>query len=729
MLLLGDRPIRSPALDRPSALKLGASCRVALVALAFLAGCGESPVQPGNDDAPAIALSSGAAAFSGHRGAPVPEPEIVDITNGGTGTLSALSAAVAYADDSGTGWLTATLSGTSAPATLTIEVSETGMEAGSYEASVTVTASGADGERVVDVTLELAENAPPSIEITAPARAGMLQEGTFDPSDVQITGEACHPTFPITQLEVNGAPVAVSGDNLCEPFDVVQASGWGLNIIAVHAASYGRSADVVQSFLRSPEWGPLVPAPIARGVFSQFNQPVIDDGNRTDFDDWATWVHYQITPEGLDDGLPSTLFEVSQNYLLCDYDLRITKRGFAFTSREVNLTATDDGLDAEIVLHAPRLQVRARQTGCLGNVVTRDGTFSATTLRLGVIFDVTVIEGSPIVTVRTSTVRSTGPGLNLDTTGFIDLLAQEIIDTAIPVLQELVESAGERLVRQEVVPLIEILIGSTTVDASFEIGERELAINGEADIDILEDNARIALATLVTLSGPEAEQPAALGPIFTDAGPPPPFSTTGYEAAAAVRFEVINQLLWTAWQGGAFDTDDPGAHAPSGTGISGSITSLLPPVVGPGTGDHLFEVSWGDLALELEVDVDPQGDGDGSPVAIEAFASTRLGLTLEYDDEGDRLKVSSLDAEVQLQLDSGGIPSVPEGPLLAALEEVVESVVAQQLERAFSWIPIPKLDGSDVGRARPGTVVRFEEVTVGRSGNWLTMTGTLREDG
>lgn len=105
-----------------------------------------TPVNP-----PVVQLSTSAVSFAAPAGGS-PSAQAVSITNGGGGTLDGLSAQVGY--QNGSGWLSASLSGTAAPAVLTLNASTGGLSVGVWRATVTVasTSPGAQA-RTVSVTL------------------------------------------------------------------------------------------------------------------------------------------------------------------------------------------------------------------------------------------------------------------------------------------------------------------------------------------------------------------------------------------------------------------------------------------------------------------------------------------------------------------------------------------------------------------------------------------------
>lgn len=111
----------------------------------FILSCGgggsDKPTQPVNFT-PAIVLSTGIAAFSGTSGGANPAAQNIGISNGGTGTLTGITAgAVVYGAGQPTGWLTATVSGATAPTTLTLTPTAGTLLVGTYTASVAVTST------------------------------------------------------------------------------------------------------------------------------------------------------------------------------------------------------------------------------------------------------------------------------------------------------------------------------------------------------------------------------------------------------------------------------------------------------------------------------------------------------------------------------------------------------------------------------------------------------------
>lgn len=126
---------------------------------------------------PAIGVSPATVAFSTTVGQGNPAAQSVNITNSGTGTLTGLSTSISYAAGQPGGWLTATLSGTAAPATLTLQANSANLLPGTYSATVSVRSSLA-GVSEQNVTVTLTVNAVAMPAPAAPSNLSASATGT-----------------------------------------------------------------------------------------------------------------------------------------------------------------------------------------------------------------------------------------------------------------------------------------------------------------------------------------------------------------------------------------------------------------------------------------------------------------------------------------------------------------------------------------------------------------------
>ncbi len=131
-------------------------CLAAAVLAACGGGAGGGP-GPGPAPAPAISLSTNSLAFSAVVGADAPAPRTITVSNAGGGTLARPTTSVAYA--SGSGWLSASVSGSAAPYVITVQPVTGALGAGIYTAALSVESAGAS-------------NSPQTISVALDAKQG-----------------------------------------------------------------------------------------------------------------------------------------------------------------------------------------------------------------------------------------------------------------------------------------------------------------------------------------------------------------------------------------------------------------------------------------------------------------------------------------------------------------------------------------------------------------------------
>ena len=169
--------------------------------------------------------------------------QVIAITNGAGGTLEGLAAAVSYGSGQATGWLTATLNQTTAPATLALSASAATLAAGTYDATVRLTSTVA-GVAAVDV--------PVRLEVTAASGLRVFFRG-FVNNPAVFNQEVVPNAF---QPQTEGLPTI--GNGMTYGFD------FGAIFVATNAAQ-GRITGVSISDLQyggaplaNPSWADVV---------------------------------------------------------------------------------------------------------------------------------------------------------------------------------------------------------------------------------------------------------------------------------------------------------------------------------------------------------------------------------------------------------------------------------------------------------------------------------------
>lgn len=109
----------------------------------------------------AITLSPTAIAFNDTAGTPNATAQAVSVTGNGNASLNGLSVGTMTYGAGTAGWLTATLSGADAPATLTLTPANRGIAPGTYTATIPVASSVASNSPQT-VTVTFTVSAPPS---------------------------------------------------------------------------------------------------------------------------------------------------------------------------------------------------------------------------------------------------------------------------------------------------------------------------------------------------------------------------------------------------------------------------------------------------------------------------------------------------------------------------------------------------------------------------------------
>ena len=110
-------------------------------------------------DAPVLSVSTSSISFQMIEGGPNPASKLVQLNNAGAGSLSGLGIAISYGSGQPSGWLNAILSGTSAPATMTLAADAPALAPGQYSGTVQISSAGG-GVQLVLVTLDVTAGTP-----------------------------------------------------------------------------------------------------------------------------------------------------------------------------------------------------------------------------------------------------------------------------------------------------------------------------------------------------------------------------------------------------------------------------------------------------------------------------------------------------------------------------------------------------------------------------------------
>lgn len=155
----------------------------------------------------ALALSTGALTFTQQAGAAESPAQTVQLTDGGDDKVGAVSVSgISYAPGQPTGWLTATLGGSTVPATLTVRSAAGSLPPGTYNATVSVNAVGAAGvDQTVGVTFTVTEPAAIQLSASNLAFSGVRGVGTIATQTIAVTNSGGGTLTPLVASIAYGA--------------------------------------------------------------------------------------------------------------------------------------------------------------------------------------------------------------------------------------------------------------------------------------------------------------------------------------------------------------------------------------------------------------------------------------------------------------------------------------------------------------------------------------------
>lgn len=133
---------------------------------------------------PTLVASPATVQIDGEEGGAAPAPVQVSVTSTGA-AVSGLTTGIDFGGGA-TGWLQASLSGATTPASLDITPSVDGLAAGSYNATISLSGTGATAA-TLPVTLVVAEGAPPALAVSPATVTISAETGGAAPATQQLS--------------------------------------------------------------------------------------------------------------------------------------------------------------------------------------------------------------------------------------------------------------------------------------------------------------------------------------------------------------------------------------------------------------------------------------------------------------------------------------------------------------------------------------------------------------
>lgn len=629
------------------------------------------------------------------------------------------------------------------------------------------------GSFVVDSTA-------PVITITSPTRGAAILGGTAGApttdATVAITGTIEDSVSSLKSAKVNG--VSLSMDGQAKQLDINQShlSRWGLSVMTAEAEDEcGNFGYAAQSYLRSPSYyepatSVSAGATASKGITARLNKPVIDDEDRSDVDDLASLAVAAVNAQDLNDQIPDELTDtIGSKSCDCwpvsditteDDGVRVTKTG-VLTHDDIALAylrPVDGGVELSGSMSNISMPLRFRG-------VYHEGCFLVCTARtiLSLERDVQVsvssvnIEANPSISlngqspdVSCNSCISLGINnlvLDVDWGGWPwDDLFDPIVTWVKDYFEDSIVEALEEMVSDGLLAVLDDFLGSFQISEGISVGEAndplQLDLMVASGLDTLEFHgpaangyADIGLYTQVYPQQRAASiPPDAKGAIRKD-GVAPNFSNSGgYEFGLGLKDDLVNQVLWAAWYGGAFTIPEAEDLIGDDLGdIELSFEALSPPVLMPASGgSNQVELGLGDAKIDATVVLPEFG-----ALSVSMYLSAIIGgeINIEAGENASsggpaqQLSVSldTTNPEIWLEITDIGESGL-QGQMSVLFTQVMKNLVPQLVGSIVTAIPLPTFDVGGMAGLPQAEVWELQNGSLSRESDYYRLTGSLGGD-
>ena len=650
-----------------------------------------------------------------------------------------------------------------------------------YDLTVRLVSETAEGAEIEDVVVNVrVDSTPPSFDWQDFPRGFMLQEGNDDDQVVAVVAQASDLLSPLIGFSVNETQWAMpQGDTLSATLTTSETSNWGLNVLVGYAEDACGNRRVVETaYLRSGNYGQALTesrlsARHQGGIVAQLNQPVLDDGDRSDLDDLASLA--EATLRGLDLNAllapGQALVEDPINPRSCSWGQFTSDTGYRVgrhsdASRPIVLDnpkvgileAVDSGvhMTAAVGNFAFPLEASGGLIVCAGIAgvepaeISVAGTVGAQSIDVDATISLRLQDGVPEASMQSITLDTVGLYINLDC-GWADFLCDAITGTFVPLLEGLVEDAIEGVIADQVPALLEDVLGQLQIDTGFDLpAPIEMRLNLASGFDqiLFEGPAggeagfgRLGLEAQVFPSERAAFiSDNAKGEILRNSMSPD-LRRSPYAFGLALKEALVNQIFWALWYGGGLELNDLlgtlAADAPGDQEIDDilelTIRSELPPVLMTSDDDWDFTLGWGDVYLEAAVDLGPLlgGEGGEGVLNVGAYLSAMLSAEIDIDPTTNEL-VAIFDDEPMIAVEVVSIDDEGyQGVMSDLLRKVLKLLMPRLLGSAIGSFPLPEFDLSALagdGILPEGAVWRISGAELENDSNsrYIYVTGSLQ---
>lgn len=576
----------------------------------------------------------------------------------------------------------------------------------------------------------------PLIEVFYPPRGAMIKG---PPDVITVTGRVTSEGGPITQFLVNDSPVSLKADGT---FSRSLPTRSGINILRLAATNAaGGMVTGVRAFAFSHHFYPTDPsnpkaAEIPDGLRVYLGPTVFDDNDPTTQDDFATLILLMLKGMDLAALIPDPLAQTQ--ILQCQATIRA--KNIQFKGPDLDLVPINGGLRARVRLTNISLDIQAQMSGFLcpsasGKVQAQGITVEA---------DLLVSVPKPgQVKVLLANEKATITGLDITLDGLLGFLFNWLVD----LFEGTITAQLEQMVVAQLAqfaPLLEDALESLAIEQTLTIppligSGKPVPVTLRAVLSSARfDTSGADIGLTATALAPKAIPYQPLGSLARSAcllpSEPPFHFIEMNELEFALFDDLVNQVLYSVWYGGALEITLGEADLPPGTpldqyGVANlvlDVSFLLPPVLTSCTPMEKFKAQVGDVHVHASMTL------MGQPIEMDAYASAEAELLIDVQNTpaGAELAfgIQNIDIiEIEVESVSGGMAGAK-----YALAALIEDTLLPMLFEGFTGgpiasFPIPEIDLGSLGTGLPqGTTFSLEARQIYRNLGHTVVSGIVK---
>lgn len=557
----------------------------------------------------------------------------------------------------------------------------------------------------------------PAIAVTWPARGQMIID---DGGTLVVQGSVTDATGGLAEVRINGSPQLLSGAPNEYVIAYPMSARHGLNTLLIEATdTNGNQTRAAQSFIVSTGYK-LPHEAFEDGIIAHLDDDFLDDGARGPAIDDLTTIFSRVF-NAMDIGafLPSPAVTYG------GYDVYL--RDLTYDEPELALDPSLGAINLDLRIADIDVEVDAQGFIDVGGDVSIDAVDMDMQLLVSI--------GPSGPRVEAGVTEVTVSGLDIDVHWSINWLinffekrvSDSIADSFKGALMERlpaqVEQALGAFAISEIFEIPALLPGMQPINVTVEARPSDVHLTtGGMDLDL---SASVSTLKRIPWSAPGS---ILRGDCFgTEGGVPvwQPDQRLGFALSA----DVLNQLLFAVWWGGALEIDlDADAFADadlSEYGVSDLTVTLsghMPPIVTDCLDQRLY-LQLGELAVDASLTLGTMPIDLGMIIAFETTADVSLddtgafGLALgDIDPDEVLIDIVSVDSELFDEDDEDVLITLLRDQLLTKL---LQNLTGQSL----AGFPLPSIDLGALDPSLAGQAITMGELTLARDRGFLRLEG------